>query len=302
MILVNLNVILDVNEMGNIGLWPHWALRCDTKLHLYNTRAAVVVFCQLVAAGMGCGEQLANVDEPTPPDMSALVEMYEAPDGTFATSSAEVVLKAAQAVRAALESIAIHTQVIDALESVFGGKSETDDASGEKDQPSISEVVQGTGYLVVTRICSGWATKPIPAAGNGKLTIYVNFSDQGLNPVIWGAVDQCHYRVGDAVVSLSDGASAVGSSLRLYVGNSMTFKEFGGSPMLFAVDLNVTINDEVLETRFNVRIDPQTGQLATAIPVDDGVLIVSMLGTEWRVQAANGIFECDPKAWVCEQQ
>lgn len=258
------------------------------------SRAALALFAA------GCAEKAGEVDKPDAPDMSALVEAYLSPDGVFNDDLAQDILDAARAVRDLVEALGVDDAILDALETAFDFDAGGGEGEGEGEGiAAIGEMIEGDGYLEVTRICNGWGAEPEPDPENGTIALVVGFTEAGIDPVIWGDAADCEYRLGDARVRIDAGGVEDDWDVRLWVGDSITFESFGESPIIIDVDLAAAIDDVADVADFDFQVDPATGAIEVRVEAGGGFVAVSVAGETWRIRASNGEFDCDPVDETC---
>lgn len=248
---------------------------------------------------LGCDDR-RTVDKPTPPDMSSVVASYEAPDGIFDQTSARAALDAYAARLASVEDLGLHQEVIDsldqALDEALASAKSTTSRQGELGTSAQALSLDANGTLSIRRICGGWGPAPVPDEANGSLSLRVNFSETGLDPVIWGEADACKYLVGGiAQISIDEGSGRTPGDVRAWLGRSSTFESFGNEPIIFDVDLDTTVEGVAAPVVFNFRVDVQAQSLAFAVDALPGKVVVSVgdLSGTLSVVAQNGSFDCD---------
>lgn len=110
----------------------------------------------------GC--KRATVEKPEAPDMSAIVQAYEAPSATFDDATARELERWLLDNLQIVNELGIEQAAIDAARKAVeeGHRAET------------------------TR-------KPRPDPANGKLDLTAGFTDNGIDPVVWGRSSACKY-------------------------------------------------------------------------------------------------------------
>lgn len=252
-------------------------------------------FVVVLAFAVGCGEQRERVDKPTPPDMTEVVQAYASPTGVFDATTAKAALDEYQTIAARVRALGIDASILTPLaESLDEALAQSSTPRTEPGQSQQALSLEANGTLVVQRVCKGWDTQAAPDPKNGTLRLRVNFSESGLDPVIWGDAKACRYLVGGvAEVSIDEGSGRRGD-VRLWVGQSATFENFGKSPVLLDVDLAVDVDGIAEDIAADFRWDPVTLDVAVAIASATGAVVVSR-GTSGPldVLAQNGHFQCE---------
>jgi hypothetical protein len=255
-----------------------------------------------------CGDR-RTVDKPTPPDMSAVVASYEAPDGVFDQASARAALDAYAARLASVEELGLHDEVIDSIrEGIAEALEESAASSSQQTEPGVSAQalsLDANGTMSIRRICAGWGPEPVADEANGNLSLRVNFSESGLDPVIWGDADACRYLVGGiAEISIDEGSGRTPGDVRAWLGRSASFDDFGNDPIIFDVDLDTAVEGVAAPVVVNFRVDPAALSLAFAVDVLPGKVVVSLddVSGTLSVVAQNGSFECDLVLGQCTSE
>ncbi len=257
-------------------------------------------FCSacLLAA---CGEQEPkDIDKPTPPDMSALMAIYEAPTGTFDQDSALVAADAAHDIAQQIAELgidqALQGTVLEAVDAKLNGETTTQGSIGtHRDYQT-----DGEGYLLVTRICNGWGAEPMPDPMNGDLRLTVGFTEQGVDAVVWGKATSCQYAQGSHRILLHGLDGAAAGELRLSFGSPVAFDQVAARPMLLDLDIAAELDGTETLADFDFRIDPLTGTLELRVAVADGDIIVSASTSLLTgVRAKNGNFGCNESTRTC---
>lgn len=257
-----------------------------------------LMVCLLAA----CGSELP--DKPVGPDMDGLVAAYANPTAVLDQVVADEV---AERLRERLDLADRLAELDEFIISTFG------DAFGEPDselrraeEPRIS--LEGDGFARVERICGGWGAQPEVDDDNGALTLTTTFSEAGLDPVIWGELDECRDVLEEFEV-LADG------DVNLHVGENLALERVGRSPVLVQIVGQVEVDGEQLvDGEFDVRICPPGADecrpldLEMLVTRDDGTHLVFAFNLEARdmatVRDANGEWQCATDAAsdaVCSQ-
>lgn len=271
-----------------------------------------VLVLALVASGCRNDAPTGEVDKPIAPSMQATIDAYTAPNGWL---DAAGVLELAGAVAqrtAVIDSLVIDVRVLDAARAAIAQVNQQRGvqafpqalrAEGVAVSPQALTVA-GEGYLVVTRICDGWDVVPIANLANGTMALTVGFTEQGVDPVMWGSLALCKYRLNEHFVQL-DGRSLDRSrgDVRVYIGNNVTTTTFGTfvEPILVELEAQVILDGAEVAGLLSFQIDVNTRAVAVLVPLATGNVIVSLDAARVGavVRAGNGTFTCDLAAQRC---
>ncbi len=260
--------------------------------------------------GLGCGDGFEPIDKPVPPDMSAVVARFERPTGVFSRSYAEAVLEHYLSEAARIMQVNVQALLIGVLRVTID---ETSDKTSPKHKATASASVptfetffkpqafESNGSVFFERICPGWAEKPVVDRDNGTLTGTLNFSESGLDPVVWSRIRGCRFRLEGVNILLGDDAH---DHVRLWLGHGVTFASFGQHPILFDVDLSAEVAGLQAPFELSFRFDPEKGTLAIVIDIPSdpplgSVIVSSNASAELTVEAGNGTFQCNLSSREC---
>lgn len=261
-------------------------------------RSRALSLALLTVAASSCRKE--SIDKPKAPSMDDVVQAFAGPTGTLDPATAA-------SVRAAIDEAAngmLGAGVPDRLFGIIRGGIEEAEKDGVNKSSSKSVVVEtdsvsprafaGEGFGRITRICDGWAAEPAPLASNGKLSLTITFTEDGIDPVVWGDAAACLYLVGQQRLRLDHGKSA--SDLRLYVGQTKKVADLATTPVILALDVAATLDDKPVAPTLAVRFVYQAKSVELLVPVTDGSVVVTLEGTTpTGVRAKNGTFQCDAK-------
>ena len=266
----------------------------------------------------GCGDH-GRVDKPTPPDMSAIVEGYDAPTAVL---DAETAVEAAEQIRNLVELIdryGIQQFILGpVLDGIANYESEMSDQGSSDDAPSLeagAAALPGGGsralakglaraeetddaYVIATRICDGWGPRPVPDPANGSIDFTFSISDDRIDPVAWGSFDDCQYRLGDSEVLIGARAGAPGS-FSLYVGDDTRFRDVFDTPIIAAIDSWAGIDGTGERLRIDVRFDLATAHIESRVPVTGGFLVAEADTALVGARGLNGDFQCNIEERWC---
>lgn len=278
----------------------------------------------LSAVCLACNEEIPR-KQPTPPDMSALLQSYREPDADFNRDVAQDFLEAAFGDLKATYESDIFNNLLGVVGDSFNAQEEEKAlrVEGEADGEPIGGLKQGLsfngkGFLKITRVCQGWEENaPIDPDANGQLQLTSNFDDKGIEPIIWGDAARCKY-----MAPLPDDASAAqrvafNGFVRLHLGdplNPANLGEFGQKPILFQIgglelpdadgdpdgDGAVGIN----LPNFDFRFLPEISGFEFQVDRADRHLLIGIYqkedeGLVFSIRASNGDFTCDLEQLTC---
>jgi hypothetical protein len=276
----------------------------------------------------GCANDgpIRGVDKPTPPSLEATLAVYETPTAVLTVESLALTFASAAARSAAIDGLGVEQAV---FQAVAAGLSEvearsasaaltvtnhTDSKRHESPPPTQTPAVaaqaqaltvQGNGYLYVERICDGWGPVPVPSGENGQMELTIGFTETGVDPVVWGTLRSCRYRLGERQVLL-EGTSPDPSfgDVRVFIGRNVQIASFGAflDPVLVELSARAFIDGNEVAGYFSYRIDLSSRAAETAVQVANGYVIVGFnpeRGAHVLVRAANGVFTCDIEQRRC---
>jgi hypothetical protein len=282
---------------------------------------ALALVLLLVLAGCRNDAPTGEVDKPIAPSMQATIDAYGAPNGWLdAAGVLELVASVAQRTTV-IDSLVIDVRVLDAARSAIAQLNQQVGVQGpsmvfpqaarqaliaDEDVAVSSQAltVAGEGFLVVTRICDGWDVVPIANLANGTMELTVGFTERGVDPVMWGSLALCKYRLNEHFVQL-DGRSFDRSrgDVRVYIGNNVTTMTFGTfvEPVLVELEAQVILDGMEVAGLLSFQIDVNTRALALLVPLVSGNVVVSLDAARAStvVRAGNGTFACDLVAQRC---
>lgn len=263
----------------------------------------------VLAAASSCRNDavISEVEKPAAPQMQALLDAYAVPTGALTAATLLELVAGIPPRIASVDAIQLDRRVIDAAQAALRQLQDRQPMVVAPQAPLRQGVavaaepltVEGQGYLEVTRICDGWGALPVPDWNNGYMQLTVGFTEQGVDPVIWGGLTLCKYRLGEHQILL-DGVALDPSSgdVRVYVGNNVQLATFGTfpEPVLVEVVAQVFVDGIEVAGQLSFRLDVNTRGLELLVPVTGGHVLAAIGGTRAsvvQVRAANGLFQCD---------
>jgi hypothetical protein len=263
-------------------------------LDRFRPLAALLALC---ACG---GPEPKDVKKPTPPDMTALAAVYEAPSGVLSQETVTEAYDAARAIFDAVQALGIDqtliVTVLEAVEAQQSGQTTTMGATGTERQA----LTEGEGYMLATRICNGWGPEPVPDTAHGAIRLTVGFTEAGIDPVVWGEVERCQYLVGASQVLLRGLAGADAGAAKVFFGEPVPFDAVAEARALFDFDVAGELDGGEIAADFDFRIDVAGETYEVRIGTSTGDLIAVVSGQAFTgVRAANGDFGCDEVTRSC---
>ncbi len=260
----------------------------------------VVCLGAVVFVAGGCATQ--EVEKiPDPPSLAGLVDEFQEPSAPLDEGSlAEVVATLFETVDTVTSSNTLGP-LIDALGG-FGGAGEETNTSALVVGGGLEtvlhpvdvggEVVEGDGFVRVSRICMGWGETP-PAVNkkqNGVIDLTGVFADTGFHPVIWGDAKNCRYQSGLRELEI-DGAVSIHTGDMLAGGEEPILDlviEFDGLVEIDGVPSDGDLGLRILEAQTEINLQ-----------VEQGNLVYFNSPLEQGFRAANGEWTCDFEARQC---
>jgi hypothetical protein len=243
--------------------------------------------------------------------MQLLLDAYAVPTATLAAPAlAELAAGVVQRI-ATVDALEIDRRVIDAA---YGALTQVEPPAAPATHALVREglavaeqplTVQGQGYLVVTRICDGWGAYPVPDYGNGFMALTVGFTELGVDPVIWGTLSLCRYKLGERVIQLDGIAPDPRTGdVRVYIGRNIAVAGFGTFPDPVLVELvaQVFVDGVEVAGQLSFKVDLNTRRIELLVPLAGGHVIAAVDPSRVsvvHVRASNGAFECDVAAQRC---
>jgi hypothetical protein len=257
----------------------------------------------------------AQIEKPPAPNMQAVLDAYAMPTASLGADTLPALLAAVGDRTIAVDALQLDPRVIEAARAGIA-QVQADATAHAQPQALVDSrtgaraaaqalTVEGDGYLVVTRICDGWGPLPVPDLANGFMELTVGFTERGVDPVVWGAVSLCRYRVGEHQVQI-DGVEADPrlGDVRVFVGNDVALETFGAFPDPVVVDLaaQVFVDGREFAGRLSFRIDVLTRAFEVLVPLGAGHVVATVApdrSSAVQVRAQNGTFTCDLAAMRC---
>jgi hypothetical protein len=238
------------------------------------------LLCSTFCSGACIEQPPKEVEEPpAPPDMSALVAVYDSPNGTFDTDAAAAVLDSARSRADQIARLGIDALLLGLVQDAVDALSEAGNAA------------RGEGYLDAERTCAGWQQQPEPAEGHGRIELTVGFREQRVDAVAWGQAIACEYLADGRRVLLYGSSGSVAGDVRLSFGESVAFEQIATRAVLLDLDATAEVDGRPEPADLDFRIDSATSLLELRMAVDDGdVIALAYDGTINGVRAANGVF------------
>ena len=249
-------------------------------------------------AGGCAGEER---EKPRAPDLQPLADAYAAPTRDFdAQAAAEVQELVERKVRALVDM----TGVVDLIEDALGSLGE--EPAGLTAGLTRGVVLEGEGFARITRICSGHGTPapPVDRDATGVLELTAGYTEDGLDPVIFGGAAACKEQLGQRQLAIDGGVA-------LHVGDNLKLEDLPASPVLFQLAGFALAIDgtERLAGGFDFQVCrgdtsscvPGNFELLLGLPGERTlVLFIDLADKSGGFRAANGRWDCDFLAGTCQ--
>ena len=169
---------------------------------------------------VGCAAEERS--KPEPPDMSALIAAYATPTATFDGQGATEVR---QLVESKVRTLLDFDVIVDRLQQTIAALGED---AGAAFAPGRPLALEGEGVATVQRICSGFGdpVPPVDKDANGFLSLTAGYSDNGLDPVVFGGATACQEQVSGVQMQ-------VAGDVHLYVGEGTGVTDLASTTFLF---------------------------------------------------------------------
>jgi hypothetical protein len=252
----------------------------------------------LVLAGACSGDER---EKPAAPDLQPLVDAYAEPSRDFDEPAG---IEVRDLVERKVRQLVDASGIVDRIEDALG-------ALGEDAPARLTGglrrgvVLEGEGFARVTRICTGLGTPapPIDKEANGFLELTAGYSEEGLDPVIFGGAASCKEQIRTRQFVI-DGAVA------LHIGDNLKLADLPASPILFRLaGFALSVDGaEVLSGGFDFQVCrgetascvPGNFELLLGLPGDRTlVLFIDLTTKVGGFRAANGRWDCDFLAGSC---
>jgi len=232
-------------------------------------------------ASAGCGE----LELPTPPDMAALVQAYQAPDGNLTTeTAADVGIRMAEVVveTQATSPAELMGEMVTDLQATSEAEPDPDadpsdnESEDEGGSTLFGERLDVAGIVRLHHVCRGWdGDVPPNEALNGSLDLTATLDSEGLIPTIWGKMNTCLHEPRRVELEL-DG------DIRMRLGSTesrINLGELNGLDILVEFEGRAATRDDGVRSEFdlhtNFRLTP-THQIQMLIALDDGSVVVGV--------------------------
>ncbi|GEM_PF-1819575 len=270
----------------------------------------------LLVSLTACMNANMDADVPKPPDMTALLQSYQAPTAPFKDSSLEdITALASQAAELfnAADGLAPIFNTIDSSsqesqQQALHPSPNSESATLEQKELAVEvagQDVEGNGYAEIVRICPGWtASAPPDQEQNGSVKLTLVFSDTGIEPVIWGTAKNCRY--------LAQGRQLlIDGEVKIHTGevlDSFWSPEGPTTPtttqaILASFDGTITLDGEpLLKGAFDFRLLISHGRLEFNLSTPNGNLLFFTQETAQGFIASDGTWFCDFSTMECIKQ
>lgn len=266
-----------------------------------NGQLSARSWCLAIGLSALCACGAPDFEKPEPPDLRGLLQRYESPTGSFDPDDSEQLAVAATAFGAIVGETAVLERIRELLRAVV--QPVTAIQRREPEEPDTGSApfqlaLRADGYLVATRICPGWTLPSVVDPDNGMARVTVTFSEAGLDPIAWGTVEACRYRIEDRRIELTPSGERDG--LRVYWGEAASPAALSEVGTLLSLALRARVDGAELDLDLDVRLAEEEA-LEYLLPAGDGSVVVraNADGT-FAVRSLEGTFACD-EDFSCEQ-
>jgi hypothetical protein len=274
------------------------SLACPCRRRL-GARAGVVATALAAALAGACAGEAR--EKPPAPDLQPLADAYAAPTRDFdAQAAAEVQELVERKVRALVDM----TGVVELLEDALGSLGE--EPAGLTAGPRRGVVLEGEGIARITRICSGHGTPapPVDRDANGFLELTAGYTEEGLDPVIFGGAAACKEQIGGKQLVIDAGVA-------LHIGDNLKLADLPASPILFRLDGLALSVDGTERLAGGLDFQVCRGETASCVSGNFEVLLglpgertlvlfIDLADRSGGFRAANGRWDCDFLAGTCQ--
>ncbi|HWO18286.1 MAG TPA: hypothetical protein VNO30_05905 [Kofleriaceae bacterium] len=244
-------------------------------------------------------------EKPRAPDLQPLVDAYAGPTRDFdAQAAAEVEELVERKVGALVDMTGVADLIEDALGSL--GEEPAGLTAGLTAGLRRGVVLEGEGFARVTRICSGHGTPapPVDRDANGVLELTAGYTEDGLDPVIFGGAAACKEQVGQRQLVVEGG-------IALHIGDNLKLSDLPASPVLFQLAGFALSVDGTERVAGGFDFQVCRGDAASCVPGNFELLLglpgertlvffIDLADKSGGFRAANGRWDCDFLAGTCQ--
>ncbi len=243
-----------------------------------------------------CGDDGFSI--PTPPDMGPILQQFSAPSAPLTEGTVPAILNSLDDVMGVVEGTDVSGFLLETVGGMFEqGSAEVGSGSGSQETGMEALEVGGTsldaaGKVELVRICPGHGVGGVVDKANGKVTLTVVVTDQGLEPVVWGDAESCRYSH-QGVDVVIDG------EVQVYLGDAVSqWDSIAVDAPLINFTGSVVWGDSVLDGSLAVRLAEPGFQINLDTP-DGNVLFYYASEILYGFVASNGKWDCDFEEGQC---
>ncbi|HEY4160142.1 MAG TPA: hypothetical protein VGM29_18645, partial [Polyangiaceae bacterium] len=221
-----------------------------------------------------CSAPANQVQKPTPPDMSSVIQSFAEPTADLDQQTASELSAPAHQLADLIAQLGLNQNIVNGVIDAINARQSDQQTTSDGVATRREELLTDQGYMQVTRICNGWGPTPIPDPSNGNMQLTVGFSDDTVDAVVWGDFTLCRYLVDDSEIQIAGNGGSGAGPINCYLGGSVPWNAVAQAPLLFAVDFDVKLNgaDNPLTRAF--RIDPAAETIELLQTTSEGDLLV----------------------------
>lgn len=254
--------------------------------------------CSCLVAFVGC----KNVDVPASPDVSAFVDAYEHPTATVRSETMDRYGELIEAVWLHIDRSTVLDHLLGVIEKVQAVLDADEDGVIEL---GAIEFGSPDGVVEIDHCCTGWgqhddsvdtaADGACDGEGNGTIALTMTIGDGRLEPVVWGAADECQFRVTEGVEVSYDG------DVTIHLGDSAsTNVNLRELPITFVVTGTIGLDGESLHVDQSLRVSLD-GTVEILVRIDeDEEFIYFFHGDREGIRDATGTYSCSLGERTCD--
>ena len=242
-------------------------------------------------------------EKPVAPDMMSLVDAYDNPTRSFDEATAGELQSLLEAKLKPLTDLEALAERLDKTLAAVDDEESPRTTSGR-----LPIDFAGDGFARVERVCTGYGdpSPPVDKEANGFLQLTVGYTEEGIDPVIFGGATACAEQIVDRRM-------AIAGAIDLYVGNALKLGDLPQTPVLFRLsDFAFVVNDvELVSGGFDFQVCRGTtarcvpGYVEMLLALPEGGTIVFFIDSATGAggfRAANGIWTCAFRDGMCTDE
>lgn len=269
--------------------------------------------------GIGCTR--GEIEKPRPPDLGGVTAGYFAPTGELTDANASEVVLALESKLTAggglcgwtgaedllcagmadcplqgCAGVSFIFEAVDALgfELPDPDAGMVDAGADDGASPILGGIaLRGEGFARIHRICPGDVAAPEPDEDrNGAVDLTLGFSDDGIDPIVWGNLQRCRF----AVASPTGGAPLevlLDGTIALVLADG-PWKPRDGIRPIFVIDGSGMVGTDRASVTVDFQVDLVDAELRTRVALADGSTFLFFVTTDRAGLRAGGV------EWTCD--